>query len=399
LRIQAPDPALHRSGIYELTARAFSRGSGYWGWMDHCRGGYWEDSPYDWEASRIGLLGDRIVTHFGVWGHGFRIGSCVVRAAGIGAVATDGTLLRRGLMRTTAAACVEALAGHGYDLTMLFGIRDFYHRFGYVRCFVGPDWIVRAEHLRPTCKTPRLKRVTSDWDGLADVANRTYGGITGTAVRPTYHHNPSPKLRKGYRWDDDRGGVRGFVVVAEHRDRFYVVDHGGDEEEVTAAVASLARKASFREVTFEALPYHTALCRRLRRGTCRLEQTFVERGAAMGRLCDLERTLRKISPELGRRLRRSAAGDWCGELLLADARERVVLAIEAGRVRVRRPERGERFAHAIRGGEEMLQLIIGSDEPSEVAAMASMRLTGEAPRLLPVLFPDQKPCLPVWDHY
>jgi len=38
-------------------------------------------------------------------------------------------------MAKTVAATIEAMSQVGYDMTVLFGIPDFYHRFGYVRAW------------------------------------------------------------------------------------------------------------------------------------------------------------------------------------------------------------------------------------------------------------------------
>ena len=60
-----PDPRRHRRAVFDLTAKC-SSGQGYWNWIDGCRRGYIDGSHYDWSASTIGLLGRRVVTHWGV---------------------------------------------------------------------------------------------------------------------------------------------------------------------------------------------------------------------------------------------------------------------------------------------------------------------------------------------
>ena len=55
--------------------------------------------------------------------------------------------------------------------------------------------------------------------------------------------------------------------------------------------------------------------------------------------------------------------------------------------------------HAIRGGEEIVQLLIGTDEPGETIESAGIRLTGDAKMLAQVLFPNRRPGLRPWDRY
>jgi hypothetical protein len=116
----------------------------------------------------------------------------------------------------------------------------------------------------------------------------------------------------------------------------------------------------------------------------------------MVRTVNLAAALEKMRGELGRRLRASRLAGWRGNLLLCDAREKVTLAIDRSRVRVGPPARSK---HAIRGGDAVAQLLIGTEDPGEVAEMAGMRLAGDARQLAAVLFPSQHPALCQWDRY
>jgi predicted acetyltransferase len=119
-------------------------------------------------------------------------------------------------------------------------------------------------------------------------------------------------------------------------------------------------------------------------------------GGAMVRTLNLRSTLTKIAGELTRRFRGSAMADWRGELLIADPREKVTLRIERGTVRV---SDGGSARHALRGGEEIAQLLIGTDDPRQVIAAGGIRATGDALRLAEALFPAQHPQLCLWDRY
>ena len=55
--------------------------------------------------------------------------------------------------------------------------------------------------------------------------------------------------------------------------------------------------------------------------------------------------------------------------------------------------------HAIRGGEEIAQLLIGADEPEETVEAGHIRLTGDARDLAGVLFPNEYPFISWWDSF
>jgi predicted N-acetyltransferase YhbS len=398
LEIIAPAPDLHYEAILDLTAKAFARHR-YWNWLAYCNNGYMADSGYNWKSSRIGLIDGKLATHFGIWDHWLRIGTATVLVAGVGGVATDGTYYKQGLMAKTAAACVDDLAGYGYHLTMLHGIPDYYHRFGYVHAWPDASWIAEAAALPPPSRRPSLARITTQWPELDRLHNRQNRALTGTAVRPTYGRMRRPEWGAWY-WKSG-GRITGYVVVARGEDALELVDHAGDPSEVLAVVARLSHEAACRRVKFLSLHYESGLCRALRAGACRVEQSMHARGGWMVRIVDLQATLDRMRSVLAARLAAAGlAGQSC-ELLIDDGRESALLRIAGGRVAVAPGPRAARrgAAHAVRGGDAVAQLLIGTDTPDEVVRAGGLRLAGDADVLVRALFPYQHPLLPAWDHY
>lgn len=78
-------------------------------------------------ASACGILAMRL-----------RIGAAVLRVDGIGGVETHEGFRRRGLARYVLDAAIEHMSAGDAALTMLYGIVDFYPKFGYVTA--GPDY-------------------------------------------------------------------------------------------------------------------------------------------------------------------------------------------------------------------------------------------------------------------
>src|SRR5215218_7054769 len=60
-----------------------------------------------------------------------RIGEAVVRMDGIGGVATDEAHRHRGYSRRVLETAVDTMRAGDAALSTLYGIPDFYHRFGY----------------------------------------------------------------------------------------------------------------------------------------------------------------------------------------------------------------------------------------------------------------------------
>ena len=396
MEIIAPDRRKHHDEMTDLISKVFSH-RGYFGFRDYCRDSYIDHSNYDWDASRIGLIGGRIVTHWGVWGYTMRIGTARVKTGGIGVVATHGDFRKRGLMDRTARASIQAMRDLGYDFSILFGIDDFYDRFGYVRAWSGVAYIVNVADLPSEKPAARfVKFAPRHRDDLAAIYNRQYATITGTAVRPTYLRNRRPDRWQGYLWSNARGAAQGYAIVSRDNTTLECIEAAGDAEQTLRVLAALCRRWGCHEVRFPDLQHETPLARRLRRSTCRME-TYPRRcGGPMVRTLNLPAALDRMSAELSRRLRASHLAGWRGRLLIADAREKAMLAIGRSRARTLPPAV---TTHTIRGSDQIAQLLIGTDEPDEVVEAGGIRLTGDARKLIQVLFPNQHPQLGVWDSF
>ena len=332
LIIVAPDPRRHGEAVFDLIAKIFSGRGGYFGSRQRGRRCYIGNSHYDWSATRIGLLDGQLVTHYGVWDYRMRIGRGRVRVGGIGAVSTHGDYRKRGYMARTVEAAIEAMRQQGYDMTVLFGISDFYHRFGYVRAWSDTTITVPVASLPSDRPGGPLRPfgVTRPRDDLARLYNRTHARLTGTAVRPTYRRTEAGRDGwKGYLWQDAAGQPAGYVVVSERPPRLRCDDFAGPAEAVLAALAARARKRNLQKITFEGAHHDSEVCRRLRRGDCEVETQYCRNGGPMVRTLNLSACLTKMATELAGRLKRSHLARWRGKLLIADPREKVTLKIAA----------------------------------------------------------------------
>ncbi len=396
LHITAPDKRKHRGELFDLTGKVFSC-HGYWNWLRFCRAGYFDRSHYDWEASRAAFLDGKLVSHYGIWDFQMRAGRGRLRTGGVGAVATHGDYLRRGFMAKTARACVNGLRGLGYDMSLLFGISNFYNKFGYVRAFSFSTVMVWADDLPKEKPRPAPRKfVFKHRPDLEALYNRENAGLTGTAVRPAYMNVNPMCAGDGYLWRGANKKPAGYVFVRPDRDKLIVNEVCGDVEQALRVLAVLARKHRCRELHFNRLHEESALARRLKWGDCRVETQHIRAGGAMIRTVNLASVLKKMESEFSRLLKKSPMAGWKGQLLISDPREKVLLTINRAKVTAGPPAKTK---NRIAGGEEIAQMLIGTDDPRETAAVHKTRVQGEARLLLPVLFPCRHPMLAAWDGF
>ncbi len=395
LSVVCPDPITHAHQLIDLCAKTFG---GFYDFRRQLREWYLLNSHYDWAASAVGFVDGQLVTHYGVWDYQMRIGKSVVRCGGIGAVATDGEFRKKGLMARTVPHSLAAMKSRGYDLSILFGVWDFYHRFGYVRAWNETNWSIARDRLPkelPTVRYEEIKAIPDDQ--IARLHNRANAEVTGAAVRPTFSraHCFFKGTAECFIWRSGRRMV-GHVMVQMNNGRLVCYEATGRPEDILSVLAGLAAKKGSRDIGFETLPYDSPLARRLRQFTVRSERQYIKSGGAMVRLLNLTSCLGKMTTELSDRIATSEMAGYSGSLSIRYARETATLKIRRGRVSL---DGAAASRNTLRGGYEIAQLIMGTDDPMEVCEGGEMRLSGDASRLVKVLFPNEHPQLHQADRY
>ena len=396
LQVIAPDKTKHAARIIDLVSKTFSGWLGFYSIRKLFENRILHGN-YDWDASRIGIIGGRVVTHYGVWGYDMRIGASTVKTGGIGVVATDPDYRKKGLMKLTANASIDAMRNLGYDMTILFGIDNYYHKFGYVRAWSEREYTIDVADLPRDKPRYRLYKFAlkqrDDIDAIYNAENKTF---TGAAVRPTYTKTGMPPDCQGYLWRDGRGRTIGYIIVSAYRG-FVCHEVGGKIDDIMRALALVARKGAHKELKFfTGLHCNHPLARRIRRGNFKSLESGRKCGGAMVRLINLKSTLAKIAPQLSRRLKNSLMLKWNGYLAISSSDEKVFLKIAAGKISV--AEKGP-SKNLISAGNEIVQLLIGADDPERIIEDAGIKVTGEAKQLAPILFPNEHPTLAMWDRY
>ena len=406
LEIRPPEPERDRASMVDLAERVSSAGNlGHYGFVEHCRKGYIDGSAYDWRSSVIGLVGGEVVTHYGVWRYAMRVGRAGLVAGGIGAVGTAGSYRDQGFMARTATESLALMRANGYHVSVLFGIRDFYHRFGYVRAWNDESYIVAVADLPTPSRAPgarplqiRAPITAATWRLLGELYNAEYAGLTGTAVRPTYTANRFPEL-SCFVWPSV-SRPHGYVLLKRSGQECLCWESIGEPERALGAARFVEERWGCKRVRFEFTHHLHPVTAALRRGEARRETEFHANSGPLICLLDLQGALRTLCPELGRRLEQSEYRDWIGRISVKEGEAACTLQIARSHVRVLDEGAGRTATDgSVLGSGALVQLLIGTDEPAEIVAGGGVALRGPARDLAAALFPAQRPSMSLWDRF
>ncbi|HET7769015.1 MAG TPA: GNAT family N-acetyltransferase, partial [Chloroflexota bacterium] len=322
--------------------------------------------------------GEEKVASLGVGRYTMRLAGAEVLMGGIWGVVTHPAHRGRGFGAQMMRATVGRLRAERFPISLLWGISDFYHRFGYAPVLPGYSLTVttrNAERLGagPDGVTVRPGTPT-DAPALADLYHRTTVSRTGTLRRSPNKcrsaFDPTPPRETDNWWRHtrrvlvvERGGPPlGYALLHGNPAQLSVVEVVVPEEHVETAgvalLAALTREAvERREAEIKlSLPPDDPLAQLLRRAGCKAEVNYPANGGGMGRIVDLPALADAIAPGLAERaaalpgeLRPSAL-----ELLCAaqgeEPEQRATIQLGAG---------GGRVARLALPQQRLCQLLLG----------------------------------------
>lgn len=104
-----------------------------------------EDRKSRWQISL--LLDEQAVSGLGVVKKHMQIDSAVVKMGGIAGVWTDSNHRRKGYASQAMWESIALMERQNCDMSILFGIDDFYHRYGYAVVFANQSMWLKTSQL------------------------------------------------------------------------------------------------------------------------------------------------------------------------------------------------------------------------------------------------------------
>jgi predicted N-acetyltransferase YhbS len=338
-----------------------------------------------------------------------RVGQTVVRMRGLTNVYIQPLHRKKGYARRLMVEWIDWMRREGYEMSGLFGIQDFYHRFGYATWSANHELSIQtrdAERARGLLHVGEAS--AADGSELVALYNQANCLRTCSLVRP----DDWPRFRDGFgdaSADEDPGAYAGRGgVLAARDDSGQIVGYAAlsQSTDVTAVAELASRPGSARAEVFESLlarlaataverrcgeikfllPQDHAFCAFARRYGCEVKSEYRRNGGAMGRIICLRSLFEKLAPELSRRLKEAhgelpesasaalvtdigSVGLRCdrGEVSIADRED-------SGDLRVELPQ------------NVLAQLVVGYRDVDDAIGEADVRIPAGAVLLLRTLF-------------
>ena len=256
--------------------------------------------------------------------HRVRVGSAGLKMAGIAGVWTGKDYHRQGYASRVMWSAIEEMKSRRYDVSILFGIEDFYHQYGYSVCFASPVCQVLVDAISGLAPKGvyRARAATSgDLPGIVALYRKSNAARSATTLRPG-KWKPIHGRLGGWRMprmaqdverrpgkaivvENGRGAVVAYASYDAQNGHCMVTEIGGGSRAAYPALlgrmCQLARRAGADRVRF-CLPFDDPFGEYLGRFGCGWSIHFPENSGSMGRLVGVKSTIRKLLPTLGNRL-------------------------------------------------------------------------------------------------
>ena len=378
-----------------------------------------------------------------------RIGAAVVRMDGIGGVGTEEEFRNRGYSRRVMETAIEEIRRGDAALSTLFGIEDFYQKFGYET--IGPEYTVilpLADAAAPTRSLPRgwcFRPLTADdMPAVKWLYHANTRRATGALVRHDVGDDPSqtawlatvnPDARKiGLRaWNklqaiaaesgedacrvlvDEQGRIAAYAwyganwwMGVRRRDlpgAFHIAEAMARDAEAADALL-LACGTWGHEARSDcdsialAIPPEGLLAWGAAYEGGQMRAVYTRGGEFMGRVLDVGRLLWQLQPELAARVRSARlplALRAPGRLTFRTDEGEAAIVITADDVFVDGGANGELIVELPQTA--LARLCLGGFDPADVLARLPTRPDREVEALLQVLFPRRAPHIYPMDRF
>ncbi len=325
-----------------------------------------------------------------------RFGSAQLKMGGIAGVGTNEEHRNKGYSRRVMEDSTAFMTENGFDVAMLFGIPNFYPKFGYATV-IPETWIyLETEEAQAAVSTYQIRKFEkNDAPEILSLYAANNAERTGTPLRDETRWKKF-KMGSNFRVDaapyvvsDERDEVIGYFVCDDTEENCTLCDIGFQDrtifETIVRFLADRAKRIGAAQIQCHIPADHpfAIFCRRY---GCRTHTNTPKNSAGMMRIINQSSTLKGISSELEKRLQRAAhLSKWSRKILISTDLGQDCLEIDRGRV-AHTNSRANAFYLEI-PQDKLIQLIMGRRSIRDLTVEPDVSVSEGVIPVLDTLFP------------
>lgn len=398
VRAVHPGDELHRA--HELMARVHRpEFSDTMHWFETSGATYPAFRP---EHTRVALVDGELAGALRLTTEVIRLGEARLKMGGLGWVATAQEHRHKGVASALIQGTLRYMRAHGYHVSMLFGIPNFYHRFGYTTTladyFVTLDAVEAARASTQYVLERALK--PGDLPALQRIHAASDADVACSLLRSSAHlTNRWQKIKDAEVLTNARGKMIAYSVGRADNGVWLVSEAGIDSPATgPALIAHCARRAQEAEhgtLRFAVPPAHS-LAHVLRHYESTHEARLCRERGGMMAFVDLGETLESLVPEWEARLADTALAAVHTEVTLIVGDESWRVRAHRGAIDVTPAAGANKFSLS---AQELMQLVTGYVHVSDVFAARRRLITADGRALLSAIFPKRDPYVHLLDRF
>lgn len=373
---------------YRATRWIESRGAGYPG---HRR-----------EHTRIALWNGKLAGALRINSETIRLGEARLKTGGLGWVSTIPRYRKKGVASALVLDALDYLQRRNYHVSMLFGIPNFYHRFGFTVTLAEHNAVIEAGEAATADKKGLRLRSAKPGD-IPAIQKIHAAGDAATAcslLRSSAHITSQWEHWKAARvLTNGQGRVMGYVHGEREADCFVVKEADVADANATGDLlhvcARLAADEALARIRFHVPPTHS-LARFLLQYQSIHEMHILGVPYGMMALVNTGETLESMIPEWESHLQHSALRDQRIEATLLVDREAWRIRANKGAIDVAQATGSNKIT--LTPGN-LIHLITGYRHAEDILNQKRRMLTPNARALVETIFPKRNPYVWLLDRF
>ncbi len=359
--------------------------------LNECDRGY---PDYKREHNRVLYANGDLAAALRVITHTIRIGEARLKMGGIACVTTAGPMRYKGYAARLMSDSMQYLYRHGYHVSTLFGIADFYHRWGFASTL--PEYAslidVREADAIPAAPFKLRAMKPGDARAIQRIHTRNDTDTACSVIRLSAHISSLwDKWQNAQILTDLKGKVVAYYMGGAHGAEYHVGEVGVLDYGWCSAVLHACMKQAGSEFASRlrfAVPPSHPFVRYLLQYRSDHEMHVARNSDGMMAVVNLEETLECMIPEWESQLVRTRPSDFAAEATLVIKRKPYRIRARHGVVDVAATAGDNKISVT---AVELIQLITGARHLEEMLATKRRALNASGMALLSVLFPKRTP--------